>query len=184
MKTTIWGHAAPAVRKLLNFAAPALVVGLLLGSQAYGIVYPPGAVGRLERNIDGLLLKEQNDIVLETALVQTQAAIGRVIDVLNTKLQNATDPNEIARLQQQIAAKQAQFNQFQTSIDANGRVLQRNLTVVNPAKDNALRQLAGVRQNQKQIAMYIRAASLREATYVRLMQNFLKAHPVTPLAPF
>jgi len=182
--TYVPNHARPWARKALNLAGPALVVGLLLVSRSYGlVVYPHGAPGRLERSIDVLLAKEQADILRENRLVTTQNSIGNVLDILNQKLQNATDPNQIAQLQQQIAAKEMQYQNFQRAIDANGQILVRDLTVVNPAKDNALSVLGGMSRPRKQIEMFITAATQRERTYVTLIQTFLRSHPVTPIAP-
>lgn len=185
MRANVLSYVASSGRSVLGFAAPALVVGLLLVSQSYGLIqYPRGRAGALERSVDSILAREQTDILRENALVRTQNAIGKMIDVLNVKLQNATDPNEIARLQQQIAAKQAQFQSFQQSIDRNGQRLLQDANVLNPAKDQSLATLSGVRGPRKQIDMFVTAATQREQTYVALIRRFLRAHPVSPISPF
>lgn len=185
MRAKMLSYVATSGRSVSGFAAPALVVGLLLVSQSYGLIqYPRGPAGALERSIDSILAREQRDILRENALVRTQNAIDNVLDVLNVKLQNATNPNEIARLEQQIAAKQAQFQNFQQAIDRNGQLLLRDMNVLNPAKDQALASLSGVRGPRKQIGMFITAATQREQTYVALIQRFLRAHPVSPISPF
>src|SRR5262245_3557238 len=73
MKTALPSYARPAVRKVLNFAAPALVLGLIVVSQVQArINYPPGPAGRLERAIDNILLKERADILRQARLVTQQ----------------------------------------------------------------------------------------------------------------
>src|SRR5262249_10572930 len=102
----------------------------------------------------------------------------------NVKLSQATNPAVIAQLQQQIAAKQVQLQNFQRAIDANGLVLLRNLTVLNPIKDNNLARLGTLPRPQHQIDMFITAATQRQQTYAVFMRRFLTAHPVTPVTPF
>lgn len=184
MMNPVLVHAAHVARKALNFAAPALVVGLLLGSQAYGIVYPPGAVGRTERAVDSLLAREQADILRENALIHTQNAIVGVINVLNQKLANAGSQAEADAIQAEINAKQVQFDRFQGLINTQSRILQQNLAVINPTKDRLLASLAGVGRNGKQARMFVTAATQRERTFVLAMRAFLKAHPVSPINPF
>jgi len=184
MKTTMWGHAAPAVRKVLSFAAPALLVGLLLGSHAYGIAYPRAPTGTIERTVDRLLLKEQNDILRESALIRTQNLIGGVIRVLNAKLENTSDPNQRAFIEQQIAQKQGQFNQFGQLINTNTQVLADNLNIVNPAKDRLLKQLIGLRQFPNQASQFNAAARQRELVYATVMKIFLKARNFPPSTGF
>src|SRR5262249_44093130 len=123
-------------------------------------------------------------ILRMNTLVHTQNAIGDVIDILNARLNQATNPNVIAALQRQIAAKQVQFQNFQIAINRNSLILQTNLTVLNPRKDNLLATLSTLPRPQRQIAMVITAATQRQNTYATIMQNFLRAHPVTPITPF
>lgn len=169
------------VRKACNFAAPALLLGLLFSPQAFGLTR---AVTRLENSIDALLAKEDVDIRLQNRLVTTQNAISSNIAGLENQLANTTDPAKQAQLEAQIAQKQAQYNQFQRAINSQGLVLQRDLTVVVPAKDNAMRVLAGLNQNVNQVRMFLTAATQRENVYTNTINLFLKAHPVTPVAPF
>lgn len=186
MRTTpLRNQAAPAARQALNFAAPALVVGLLLSSPSYGLnFYPPGQAGGLERTVDRILATEQIDILRENRLITTQNAIGGVLDVLNQKLDQATDPAEAARIERQIAARQAQYQTLQQAIDRNGQLLARDLNTLNGIKDNALTGLGNLPRPRKQIEMFITAASQREQTYVTYIRNFLRAHPVSPVSPF
>jgi len=62
--------AARVARKLLNFAAPALVVGVLAVSQAHGRLpfYPKGVIGALERSIEAKLDRITADLVRQVQL--------------------------------------------------------------------------------------------------------------------
>jgi len=70
MTTNVLRGAAPVARKLLNFAAPALVVGVLAVSQAYGRLpfYPKGVIGALERSIEAKLDTITADLVRQVQL--------------------------------------------------------------------------------------------------------------------
>src|SRR4051812_43425345 len=96
-------------RRTFGFAAPALVLGMVLVTQAMGITYPSGPAGTLERNIDRLLAKENVDIRLQNSLVHMEDAINAALKGLQKQLNNATDPTRIAFLEGQIAQKQAQL---------------------------------------------------------------------------
>lgn len=185
MGMKLLNHATPTARKALNLAVPTFVVGLLMVSQSYGLVsYPPGQPGTLERTVDSILAKEQVDILRENQLITTQNAIVGVINVLNRKLDNTTDPNQRALIEQQIAAKQAQYQGFQQALNVNTVALQKNLSVLNPIKDSSLRTLGGLPRPRKQIEMFIAAAIRREQNSVTYIRNYLKAHPVSPTSPF
>src|SRR5882724_11358180 len=128
MTTTILSQAAPAARKVLNFAAPALVLGLVLVSQVQArINYPPPPAGTLERSIDNILIKERADILLQNRLVTQQNQTNARIGVLQEQLAQATNPAVIAALQRQIAQQLARFNSLQVAINRNTLVLRNDL---------------------------------------------------------
>jgi hypothetical protein len=183
--TTILSQAAPKARKALNFAAPALVVGMILVSQAQGrITYPTGPAGVLERSVDAKLAKEVVDIRVEKSLLTSQTLVAGQLAVLNAQLSHTTDPARKASLQRQIDQKTVQFQQIQRSIDRNAIVLRGDLNVLNPVKDQQLRTLHVTMGNRRQVDMFVAAAALREANYVAIIRAFLRAHPATPSQPF
>ena len=70
MTKNVLRRAAPAARKLSNFVAPALVVGVLAVSQAHGRLpfYPSGVIGALERSIEAKLDRITADLVRQVQL--------------------------------------------------------------------------------------------------------------------
>src|SRR3954467_12144883 len=70
MTTNVLRRAAPVARKVLNFAAPALVIGVLAVSQAHGRLpfYPKGVIGALERSIEAKLDRITADLVRQVQL--------------------------------------------------------------------------------------------------------------------
>src|SRR5258708_31724841 len=90
----VLSYVASLAHKVAVFAAPALVVGLLLVSRSYGLIqYPSGRAGTLERGVDTILTQELNDINREFGLMRKQMAIEKQIALLDAKLQRATLQN-------------------------------------------------------------------------------------------
>jgi len=185
MTTRFTNRAGQAARNVLSFAAPALVLGLVLVSQAQArINYPPAPAGSLERAVDNILIKERADILLQSRLVTQQNATNARIGVLQQQLAQATDPAVIAALQRQIAQQTALFRSLQVSIDRNKLVLQNNLSVLNPQKDRALATLSTLPRPRNQIVQFIQAARLQQATYAAVMRAFLGRRPISPVVSF
>jgi len=185
MTTTILSQAAPVARKVLNFAAPALVLGLVLVSQAQGrINYPAGPAGSLERAVDNILIKERADILRQNSLVTQQNVTNARLSVLQQQLAQATDPAVIAALQRQIAQQLARFNSLQVSINRNSLVLRNNLNVLNPQKDRALTLLNTFRSPRQQIVQFIQAATLQQNVYAAIARAFINRRPLSPVFAF
>ena len=180
--TTILSQAASAARKALNFAAPVLVLGLVLISQAQArINYPPAPAGTLERAVDNILLKERADILLQSRLVTQQNTTNTRIGVLQQQLARATDPVVIASLQRQIAQQQSLFRSLQVQIDRNALVLRNDLNVLNPQKDRALVVLNTLSRPRQQIIQFTQAARLQQNTYAAIIRAFLARRPISPV---
>jgi len=172
-------------RKVLNFAAPALVLGLVLVSQAQGrINYPAGPAGSLERAVDNILIKERADIIRQNTLVTQQNQVNTRLSLLQQQLAQATDPAVIARLERQIAQARAQFGSLQVAITRGNAVLSNNLNVLNPQKDRALTLLNALRSPRQQIVQFIQAAKLQENTYAVIARAFLNRRPLSPIFAF
>lgn len=183
--TPILRRVAGSVRKALSFTAPALVLGLVVMSQAYArINYPPPPAGTLERNIDNILLKERADILRQSALITRQNVTFARIGVLQRQIAQATDPAVIARLQRQLLQQQVQFQGLQVQIDRNSVVLLTNLNVLNPQKDRMFVVLNSLQTPRNQIVQFIQAASLQQRTYAAIMRAFLARRPLSPTAAF
>jgi len=185
MTTTILRQAAPAARKVLNFAAPALVLGLVLVSQAQGrINYPPPPAGSLERAVDTILIKERADVIQANRLVTQQNQVNARLNTLQQQLAQATNPAVIAALQRQINQTLAQFASLGVAIARNNLQLQNNLNVLNPQKDRALATLLTLPRPQNQIRQFVQAARLQENIYATLMRAFLSRRPISPVFAF
>src|SRR5262245_18735493 len=185
MTTKLFDRAARLARNVLSFAAPALVVGLVLVSQAQGrINYPPAPAGTLEHAVDTILLKERADIIRQSTLIQAQNRANARLGGLEQQLSQATDPAVIAALQRQIAQTQAQLRQLQTAITRNTQVLRNDLNVLNPQKDRALQALNRLTQPKNQIQQFTQAALRHQATYAALIRRFLGRRPISPVVAF
>jgi hypothetical protein len=179
MKTKLMNQLA---RNVLSFAAPALVLGLVLVAQAQArINYPSGPAGSLERAVDNILIKERADILLQNRLVTQQNQTNSRIGVLQQQLAQATDPAVIAALQRQIAQQQARASSLQVAIDRNTLVLRNDLNVLNPQKDRALTVLNGLQRPRQQIVQFIQAARLQQNTYAAIIRAFLGRRPISPV---
>src|SRR5882724_7501041 len=155
MTATILSQAAPAVRKVLNLAAPALVLGLVLVAQAQGrIKYPSAPAGPIERGVDDILIKERADILLQNRFVTQQNNVYNKLGVLERQLSQATNPIVIAQLQRQIAQNTALFRSLQVSLTRGDAVLRYNLNVLNPQKDRALVLLNTLPRPRHQLQMF------------------------------
>lgn len=175
----------PRVGRLaLNCGAPALLVGMLLTSQSFGVVYPGGAAGKLERRIDAILATEQKDITRQRQLLATQNTITNNIASLEQQLANTTNPNQRARLERQIANQETRLRSNQATVTANSVLLQRDLNVLVPQKDQYMTTLGALPRPARQIQMFLTAATQRETSYTATIQKLLAAHPVTPVNPF
>jgi len=182
MKTKLKSRAAVAARNVLSFAAPALVLGLVLVSQVQArINYPSGPAGSVERGIDNILIKERADILLQNRLVTQQNQVNSRIGVLQQQLAEATDPAVIAALQRQIAQQESRFVTLQGQITRNAAVLRRNLDVLNPQKDRLIGLLSRLPRPRNQLTQFITAARLQENIYAAIMRAFLGRRPLSPV---
>jgi len=172
-------------RKLLNFAAPALVLGLVVVSQAQGrIKYPPAPAGTLERSVDNILIKERADIILTNRLVTQQNLVNTRLGVLENQLAQATDPAVIASLQRQIAQANTQFRTLGVAITRQQAVLRFDLNVLNPQKDRLLVRLNALPRPKNQLTMFTQAARLQENTYAVVAQAYINRRPLSPSFAF
>lgn len=182
MNTTLRNRAGRAARKVLSFAAPALVLGLVLVSQVQAVInYPPAPAGTLERAVDDILLKERDDILLQNRLVTQQTETNATLRVLQQQLAQATDPAVIAALQRQIAQQQARFANLRVQVNQNKAVLARDLTVLNPQKDRALLALRRLPTPRNQIRQFIQVATFQQNTYAAIIRAFIRRRPISPV---
>jgi uncharacterized coiled-coil protein SlyX len=182
MKTNLRNRAAQVARTVLNFAAPALVLGLVLVSQVQArINYPAGPAGRLERSIDTILIKERADILLQNRLITQQNQTNTRINVLEQQLAGATDPNVIAALERQITQQQSRASSLQVQINRNTLVLRRDLDVLNPQKDRLIGLLNQLTRPRNQLTQFITAARQQENIYAAVIRAFLNRRPLSPV---
>jgi len=145
-------------RKLLNFVAPALAVGVILVSQAQASLIWLTAPTALTRAYE----------------FQSELIFNRI---------NADTAREQYLINQQNLAFQsgntALVRAFQVALNRNAIFLNADKNILIPIKDNDLRVLGNFSRRYNQVRNYVAAATQRETGYVKAINTYLARPPLT-----
>lgn len=153
-------------RKLLNWVAPALAVGVILVSGAQAARFqaapqrpvwtmaPTSLTRAYELQAEQIFNRINADTTREQALITAQ----------NRAFQ---------------AGNQALVRAYQTVLNRNAIFLNLDKTVLIPIKDHDLQVLGNFSARYRQVFNYVTAATVRESQYVRAINAYLSRTPLT-----
>jgi hypothetical protein len=151
------------IRKLLNFVAPALAVGLILVSQAQGSRVsrqaPTALTRALEAQVDLILARVNADNAREQFLINAQLTAFR-------------------------SGNMAAVRAIQGALNRNAIFLQADKNVLIPIKDRDLAQLSRFSPRFRQVSLFVTAATQQERYANTLVNFYLARQPLTPQFAF
>jgi hypothetical protein len=186
-------RAGRVIRRLLGLAAPALLVGLIVVTQALGRTSAtsaqafegPGApnVKGLERTVNRLIKNELADLRFEQRLFKKQDQTNLRLFTLDQKLQSTNNKRQIHFINQQINRNLTVFNRYQAQLNFNKGALIYDLAVTSPYINRELAVLGQISSSVR-VAQFVLITQSRQQAIDAALTAFLSRPPATPFHPF